>query len=80
MRGQPKNHTLNGGTSPYSLSMGVPLPPLPRVLRFTSSTCQPSGITILIRPIDEMHLAEEEEMLLLRKKANKCNSFSFFPC
>ena len=78
MSGRSKNHTLKGGTSPYSLSMGVPPP---RTLRFTLSTCQPSGITILIRPIDEMHLAEEEEMLLLRKKANKQgNSFSFFPC
>ena len=27
MSGRPKNHTLKGGTSPYSLCMGVP-PPL----------------------------------------------------
>ena len=26
MSGRSKNHTLKGGTSPYSLSMGVPLP------------------------------------------------------
>ena len=27
MSGRLKNHTLKGGTSPYSLSMGVPPPP-----------------------------------------------------
>ena len=52
MSGQSKNHTLKGGTSPYSLCMGVPPPPglyslcAISLLKLVISTCSSSaGLT-----------------------------------